>query len=174
MDPTTWDMPFPLVALVLFGIVMVRANATYWLGRGVVAGTSRTRLRRLLTAPGYARAAGWLARWGAPAVTFSFLTVGVQTLVNFAAGATRMPLRRYLPAVVVGSVAWALVYATVGLVSLTAFSLLYDRSPALAVVLATLVVAFLVGWVVSQTRASHREAPPEPSPAASQPETASH
>jgi membrane protein DedA with SNARE-associated domain len=46
----------------------------------------------------------------------SFLTVGFQTLINLAAGVTRMSLRHYLPAVVVGSVMWAFVYATIGFV----------------------------------------------------------
>lgn len=53
-------------------------------------------------------------RWGAPAVAVSFLTVGVQTLVNAAAGGLRMPLSGYAPATVVGSLLWATLYTTVG------------------------------------------------------------
>ena len=48
-----------------------------------------------------------VARWGAPVVTLSFLTVGIQTLVNLAAGVMRMPLRRYIPALTVGAILWA-------------------------------------------------------------------
>ena len=33
MDPTQWNVPFPLIVGALFVIVMVRANATFWLGR---------------------------------------------------------------------------------------------------------------------------------------------
>ena len=42
-----------------------------------------------------------MARFGAPLVTLSFLTVGVQTVLNAAAGGLRMPLRRYTPAAIV-------------------------------------------------------------------------
>ena len=44
----------------------------------------------------------------------SFLTLGVQTLLNAAAGALRMPLRRYTPAAVLGSLIWAALYTTAG------------------------------------------------------------
>ena len=44
----------------------------------------------------------------------TFLTVGVQTAVNLMAGAGRMPLVRYLPAVAVGSLIWAGVYTVAG------------------------------------------------------------
>jgi hypothetical protein len=40
------------VALVaLFAIVMVRVNATYWIGRGAAAGLERTRFSRALHRP---------------------------------------------------------------------------------------------------------------------------
>ncbi len=103
MDPTTWDAPFPIVVAALFVIVMARANATYWVGRLSAAGARRTRVARWMDADGYRRAVDRINRWGAPAVSASFLTIGVQTLVNLAAGGTRMPLIRYLPATIVGS-----------------------------------------------------------------------
>ncbi|WP_018134254.1 DedA family protein [Acaricomes phytoseiuli] len=115
------SLPFGLAVAALFVIVMLRANATYWAGRGAVAGGRRTRMRRYLDSPGMARAEELVARWGAIAVSLCFLTVGLQTAINFSAGATRMPYpSRYLPAVVVGSVLWALLYATVGLAFFTA------------------------------------------------------
>ncbi len=168
MDPTKWGAPYPIVVVALFVIVMLRANGTYWLGRGAVAGTERTKLRGLVHTPGYVRAAGWLGRWGAPAVTVSFLTVGIQTLVNLAAGVTRMPLRRYLPAVVVGSVAWAFIYATAGFVGVEMLGTLYDRSPVLAVSLGIALSVLFAGWVLLQVRGARRhglavtEAVPEP------------
>lgn len=60
-------------------------------------------------------------RFGAPAVTLCFLTVGVQTAVNLAAGTLRMPLRRYLPALLLGALLWAGVYLTVGIAVVEAF-----------------------------------------------------
>ena len=70
-----------------------------------------------------------MQRWGAPVVTASFLTVGVQTLVNLAAGLARMPLRRYLPALVVGGAIWAFIYATVWTAGLAAWRRLWELSP---------------------------------------------
>ena len=63
------------------------------------------------------RASRIVNKWGAPVVAFSFLTIGFQTACNAAAGLTGMPLRRYLPALAVGGFAWAIIYATVGLVA---------------------------------------------------------
>src|SRR5690349_23772252 len=113
---------------------MVRANATYWLGRGAQSGARRTRLSGLLTSPRFRRAQDIVSRWGAPIVTVSFLTVGIQTLINLAAGVARMPLRRYLPAVIVGSILWALLYATVGFVTLAGWLKLYALSPVWTIV----------------------------------------
>src|SRR4029453_11982385 len=81
----------------------LRAGATYALGRAAQQGARRTRIAHAMAKPGFARVKDLVARWGAPLVTVSFLTVGLQTLVNLAAGVTRMPLRRYLPALAIGS-----------------------------------------------------------------------
>ncbi len=159
MDPTTWGAPYPLVVAALFVIVMARANGTYWLGRAAAAGSERTRMRTLLHAPGYRRAVRWIDRWGAPAVSVSFLTVGFQTLINLAAGVTRMSLRHYLPAVVVGSVMWAFVYATIGFVGVSAVAVLWASSPALAVGLAVIASGLLAWWIIAQVRAAHAAAP---------------
>ncbi len=111
--------PFAGVVVALFFIVVARAQGTYWLGRGLAAGTLRTSFARRagehLSGPGMSRALRLLHRWGAIAVTLSFLTVGVQTMVNGGAGLTRMPYARYTIAMIPGAVAWAFIYATVGL-----------------------------------------------------------
>ena len=152
MDPRTWEAPLAAILAALWLIVMLRANGTYWLGRLAARGAESTRASRLMTTPGYTRAVDRINSWGAPAVTLSFLTIGVQTLVNFAAGATRMPLRRYLPAVALGCVAWACIYGTVGFISLEALLVLWQRSPVLTVVLGTLLVGAFVGFVVWRLR----------------------
>lgn len=151
MDPTQWDVPYPLVVVALFIIVMLRANGTYWLGRLASAGARHTRLAKLLDSPGYLRATQRIDAYGAPVISLSFLTIGFQTLANLAAGATRMSLRHYLPAVVVGSVAWAFLYATLGTVGVDFFGDLYHYSPALAIGLsvgAGVAVAAHVIWQV--------------------------
>ena len=140
-EPTTWDAPLAVVVLALFVIVMLRANGTYWLGRALAAGARRSRWEKVLESRHYATGARWLNRWGAPAVSLSFLTIGIQTMVNLAAGVARMPLRRYLPAVIVGCVMWAFLYGPVGFIGWVAVGALWDRSPALTVALLALAAA---------------------------------
>lgn len=163
MNPMAWDAPWLVIAAALFVIVMFRANGTYWLGRLMITGAEHTRLRRLVDSPGYARAAGLIDRWGAPIVALSFLTIGVQTLVNLAAGAARMKLVHYLPAVTIGCVIWACVYATVGVISWSALTVLWQRSPALAIALGVLATIGLV-WFVAR-HLSGRRTPADPADA---------
>lgn len=136
-------LPFWQAFAALFVIVFARSNATYWVGRGAVAGWRRRRSARAAsptrtprldagtpppspatradaeegdaTDPRLERGTALVRRLGPVAVTLSYLTVGVQTAVHLASGALRMPLRHYLPAAVVGSSAWAALYATVGI-----------------------------------------------------------
>jgi len=98
MDPTQWDVPFPVIVGAMFVIVFCRAGATYLLGRAAASGASRTRIAALMESERYRRATQRVNEYGAPLVAFSFLTIGFQTLANLAAGATRMPPSRYLPA----------------------------------------------------------------------------
>lgn len=136
-----WDAPFPVVVAALFVIVLLRAGATYALGRFASRGSQHTRLGRVMERPGFARAVERIDRVGAPVVTLSFLTVGVQTLVNFSAGFLRMPLWRYLPALVAGCLVWALVYASAGVMGFRALGLAWRQHPALAIGLVVGVVA---------------------------------
>jgi membrane protein DedA with SNARE-associated domain len=140
-------LPFPLTFAALFGIVVLRATCTYWLGRGAEAGAERTRVAQLTESARFMRSRALVARWGAPVVTLSFLTIGVQTLVNLAAGVTKMPLRRYLPAVILGSMLWALLYATAGVVGFAAWQRLYHGSPRAALGIGLALLAVLAGYV---------------------------
>lgn len=126
----TWisEQPFALAFVLLFTIVMLRANATYWLGRGALnGGRLSKKMARHLEGPTMLRAQRLSARLGIVAVPLSFLTIGVQTAINFSAGFTLMPLRRYLPAVIVGCLLWALLYSTVGMVGFAAIGALWNQ-----------------------------------------------
>ncbi|MFW5468945.1 DedA family protein [Knoellia sp. CPCC 206435] len=114
MDDLLEGWPVWGVFGMFFLIAMLRSNATYWAGRALRAGGAHSRLARHLDRPAVVRTEGLVDRWGAPVVAASFLTVGVQTLVNAAAGALRMPLTHYLPAAVGGSLLWATLYTSVG------------------------------------------------------------
>lgn len=110
--------------LLFFVVVLLRAQATYWIARLVTAhvlshthpsGGWRARIHAWLRGDSARHGVDLVRRWGAPAVTISFLTVGAQTVVNAAAGVVRMPFGRYLVAMLPGCAAWALVWTTIGM-----------------------------------------------------------
>jgi len=144
--------PYPLAVLVLTLGAFVRGNLTYWLGRAAQAGAERTRARRMIESAGFDRARRVINRWGPPAISLSFLTVGFQTLINLAAGVTKMPLRRYLPAVAIGAIIWGFLYATVGFVTVAAWLRLYESSPIAAVVALVVAMIALVIFIAVQLR----------------------
>lgn len=154
MDNIT-SLPFIWAYLILFCIVMARSNATYWAGRGLAAGGRKTRMQKYLDSAAVARAEKIIAKWGAPAVAVSFLTIGVQTAINAAAGLGRMPLIRYIPATVVGSLAWAAIYATIGLAAFEAAVAAAAGSPWALLALIVLVVG-IVGFVFWRRSARRR------------------
>lgn len=147
--------PYPVAVLTLFVVIMLRANATYWVGRAARRGANRTRLAKALQSPGFRRGERLIARWGAPIVTVSFLTIGIQTMINLAAGATRMPLRRYLPAMTLGGICWAFLYATFGFVTFAVWIRLYAVSPVAAILVLVVLLAALAAFVIYQVR--HRD-----------------
>lgn len=163
MDPSQWDLPFPLLVAALYVIVFTRANGTYWLGRASAQGARHTRLARLMDGPSYLRATQRIDRFGAPIIAASFLTVGFQTLANLAAGAARMQQRRYLPAVAVGSLLWALLYASLGTVGVDLFGLLYEAS-APAAIAGLAVVAAVVAALAWRQHRRNRQYPTSPAP----------
>ncbi|MEV2276366.1 VTT domain-containing protein [Nocardiopsis sp. NPDC049922] len=138
--------PFWIVYFTLLGVILLRVQATYWIGRGLGEGVSRSRTGRRL-GPRLETARDRIDRFGAPVVTLSFLTVGVQTAVNLAAGAMRMRFGRYLVAMFLGSLIWAALWSVVfsGVVG-TWWGLFLD-SPWVAVGVMALAVAVVAGMV---------------------------
>jgi membrane protein DedA with SNARE-associated domain len=155
--------PYPVAVAALLVVVMLRAGATYAIGRAAQEGVRRSRLARVMSKPRFARMQQAVARWGAPVVIVSFLTVGIQTLVNLAAGVMRMPLRRYIPALIVGSILWAFLYATVGFATFAGWRRVYETSPTVAVVTLVVLLAGLAGYIIWQVR--HRDDEDEREPA---------
>jgi membrane protein DedA with SNARE-associated domain len=112
--------PVWVVFVVLFLGAYARGNATYWLGRGARTGSEHTRWKRYAESPAIRAAERWVSRMGPPLVSIGFLTVGVQSAINFSAGLLRMPQRFFQPAVIVGALLWATLYTTVGFAVLEA------------------------------------------------------
>ncbi|MGH3358267.1 MAG: DedA family protein [Nocardioidaceae bacterium] len=134
------DWPAVPLFCLLFLVACGRAGATYAIGRGVRGLADRR--TRVLERPVVQRAERVVGRYGAPAVVLCFLTVGVQTAINAAAGGLRMPLARYLPALFAGALIWATIYLTVGMAVLEA---VWGGQWLPLVVLAG---AVAVGWLV--------------------------
>lgn len=146
-----------LAVAILLGIVFCRAQATYWLGRGVITGALQTRFAQKLSGPKITRATELINRWGAPVVTLSFLTIGFQTVVNAAAGFMRMSWIRYTLAMLPGCIAWAFLYATIGFAAFEAGVALATGSVWAWAVLAVLLIGALT-WRLLRRRA-RRTAP---------------
>lgn len=143
-------LPFWEACVALWCIVMLRSNATYWVGRGAVAGWQRLRDRP--SRAGRVRAERLIRRLGPVAVALSYLTVGVQTTIHLTAGALRMPLRLYVPAAVVGSAAWAVIYATIGLAFVQAWLAAMAGSWSALAALGALVLVGVATWLVGRRR----------------------
>ena len=154
--------PYPVAVAALFVVVMVRAGATYAIGRAAEEGVRRSRFSRAMSRPRFAKMQQLVARWGVPVVIVSFLTVGIQTLVNLAAGVLRMPLRRYVPALIVGSIMWAFLYATVGFATFTAWRQVYQLSPVIGIASLVALLLGLAAYIIWQLRHRHDEDNREP------------
>ncbi|MEU3016617.1 VTT domain-containing protein [Nocardiopsis sp. NPDC007018] len=149
--------PFWVIYCTLLVVILLRAPATYWIGRGLGAGVARSRLGRRL-GPKLDAAKRRIDRYGAPVVTLSFFTVGMQTAINLSAGAVRMRFPRYFAAVFVGGLAWAGLWGVViaGLVG--TWMELFLKSPwtAVGVVVAA---AVAVAALVARARLARRGRP---------------
>lgn len=135
-----------MAILFFWAVGIVRTSVVYGIARAAGAGGRRARrLRAAFDTSVYRHAEAFVHRWGVLAVPACFVTVGFQTAVIGVTGFTRMPLTRWVPAMLVGTLIWGTIYGTVGMAVVWAWL----QRPWLAglailvVVLAVLVVTFL-------------------------------
>ncbi|MGP7961300.1 DedA family protein [Sanguibacter sp. A247] len=155
--PDASTTPFiGMFAFFLF-IVVVRTQLTYWLARvlterAVTRGTPRSSaLRRFnawLTNGGVDSGIAAIHRWGIIVVPLSFLFTGTKTVINAAAGVTRMPFGRYTAAMLVGCLTHATIYATVGWAAWTAVVHAAAGSPWAFLIFVAALAALLAAVVV--------------------------
>ncbi|MDO4255491.1 MAG: hypothetical protein Q4C81_10185 [Kocuria sp.] len=143
-----WIESLPLVWAVLFfwSVGIVRTSIVYGLGRAAAEGSQRTSrlVQNIVASPVYLKAAAFVNRWGVLAVPLCFLTVGFQTAVIVTTALTRMPLSRWIPAMLVGTFMWGCIYGTVGMAVLYA----WITNPAITLA--------LLGFIVILIYAVHR------------------
>lgn len=153
------DGPWWWVYLFLLCVVFVRAQATYWVGRGLRKGAAsigdggsesqaQRRVARRFSGPAWQRAQDFVERWGFIGIPVSFLTIGFQTLVNAAAGFMRMRWDLYTVAMIPGCLMWAAVYSVVGYSLVAA----WQASPLLFIAVVAGII--LVAWVLTRLRRS--------------------
>ena len=139
-----WFDALPIeVALAFMWVVgIVRTSIVYALGALAAEGGARLdRIRKAMDSPLYRKARRLINRWGVIAVPLCFLTVGLQTAVIITTGFTKMPLRRWVPAMLIGTFMWACIYTTIGFAILAALGLEPWMFPlALAIVITVLVI----------------------------------
>ncbi|WP_424115823.1 DedA family protein [Rothia mucilaginosa] len=139
-----WFDALPIeVALAFMWVVgIVRTSIVYALGALAAEGGARLdRIRKAMDSPLYRKARRLINRWGVIAVPLCFLTVGLQTAVIITTGFTKMPLRRWVPAMLVGTFMWACIYTTIGFAILAALGLEPWIFPlALAIVITVMVI----------------------------------
>lgn len=121
---------------------IVRTSIVYALGALAAEGGARLdHIRKAMDSPLYRKARRLINRWGVIAVPLCFLTVGLQTAVIITTGFTKMPLRRWVPAMLVGTFMWACIYTTIGFAILAALGLEPWMFPlALAIVITVMVI----------------------------------
>lgn len=152
--------PLWIAVIILFCIVFLRAQATYWIARGLTEGGKRltdTRegltgiVARAVRSDRFQRAEGLVRRYGGPVISVSFLTVGLQTMILAAAGLLRMPWIRFTAWMIPGCVAWGFIYAVGGLAVWAALLTAAKAAPwAVALLLAG--VAVVTWWLVDRRR----------------------
>lgn len=144
--------PFVPVYLALLLVVFCRAQATYWLGYYVA-----TKLKTNVPDDGWRRrfydwseqdsvknGVATLHRRGWIVIPLSFLTVGFQSIIQFAAGLITFPPPRYTAAMLPGCFAWALIYSTIGFSVWGAIIAAFAGSPYGIILIAVLVLVLVL------------------------------
>jgi membrane-associated protein len=118
----------------------------YWLGRRYGPRLRQTRVVRKHGAAAWDRAGDVLRRRGAVAVLVAIFLPVLRTLVPAAAGASGLPFRRFLPAVMVGAAAWCALHIDIGAAAGTAARQVEDWVGRVlaALLVATIAVVVLV------------------------------
>ena len=156
-----WIESLPVVGAILFfwAVGVLRTSIMYGLARAAGGGGRRSRLvQRVVSSPVYLRAEAFVNRWGVLAVPACFLTVGFQTAVIVTTGLTRMPLARWIPAMLVGTFLWGCIYGTIGMAVLQAWLREPAVTAAVIVVVITLVLILRAHW---RRRDARRRLDPE-------------
>lgn len=148
-----WIDGLNLVGAIAFfwAVGVIRTSIVFALGWLAASGGRRwTCVRSAFDHPVYLKAQNLVNRWGVLAVPACFLTVGLQTAVIMTTGFTKMPLARWIPAMLLGTLIWGTIYGTVGIAVVWAW---LERPWIATPILLVAFIAFTVLFI----RHSHRK-----------------
>ncbi len=149
---STGDLALVEVLLAPFAGAVLGDNTGFFLGR--YAGARVTKLRKSKLGQ---RAFAYLGRKGSIAVYFStWLFSPLGPYVNFVAGGTAMPWKRFLIADTLGEATWVAIYVGLGFLFVEHISLIADALGSILGLLTALVVAsflFREIWTVARRNA---------------------
>jgi membrane protein DedA with SNARE-associated domain len=158
-------LPFWLLLTVLSLGAMARGQIIYWIGR---VATEQT-LRRTRPVDGWwARAHRWLSaghadagivvirRWGLIAIPFSYVTIGLQSMIQAGAGVLRITWWKYTLAQIPGALAWGAIYASFGFFAWSLIGQAARGNPAAAIGLAVLGIVLIGGLVLVRRRSEEQ------------------
>lgn len=132
-----------------WAVGVIRTSIIYSLGRLAAAGGRHSqKIARLMRHPVYVQARSFVNRWGVLAVPACFFTVGFQTAVIITTGFTQMPLLRWIPAMLLGTLIWGIIYGTVGMAVVWAWL----ENPITALALIALLGAIIVFYRLNQRK----------------------
>lgn len=165
MSVPQWASSGIVLILFLFCVVFCRAQATYWLGRGIVSGAVKGRgkskildgIAKFFEGSIPRKGTRIIETWGIAVIPLCFLTVGLQTAVIAGAGVLRMAWPRFTLAMIPGCVAWALLYG-MGLLAvwMTVLGALAGN-PWGWVAFAVIVTGFLILWQIRRHKGGKTE-----------------
>lgn len=124
----------------------------YWLGRRYGPRLRQTGVVRRHGAAAWDRASAVLRRRGAVAVLVAIFLPVLRTMVPAAAGASGLPFRRFLLAVMVGAAAWCALHIGIGAAAGEAARQVEDWVGRGSWVLAALVVVVITAFVLVKRR----------------------
>lgn len=112
----TWiaQLPLWLATLFLFFVVFCRAQATFWIGKFIHKGILKTTFGQKLDQKNQVGIL-MLKKYGWPIISLSFLTIGLQSVIQIGAGLMDLNWYKYTLAALPGYLIWAFIYAFGGL-----------------------------------------------------------
>lgn len=147
-----WLQTFPLwqTTIILAILVGLRAQATYWCGKLVQRGLLKTKWAKKISRQSNSRGVKTIQKWGWPIIPLSFLTIGLQTIIQFSAGLIDIKWSRYTLAAIPGYIIWALIYASGGLTLFN--SIVTGRISYFILFVIIVIVALVAGQLITKNK----------------------